>query len=404
MAHCCKYLGYLKTVNMDYIATWDERDRRQNMLVLRFKDGKNPGTMSRRDDFKLAARSFAVASHQKVNNIFTRWTISTVTIKRINSIRPEMAKSKLSRDIWIAGVILVIFGNLMETPRMAVVGVSKMTRTTPGRMAPPTLVGKVMATDSFKPCRFFLTDFAYRHPRLSCTRRRDEDRTPRRTSRRWRELAPPNWRVRAELRNRPPQEEREEHKATHVLIRDWRTRCVMGRGRTPHHVTKQNSEGRLRRLTIALDCYLMSVKYVVNAQTIWKELLTCIAVKRQTSRNHEQCCVEWRWGKTMDSWERSEIRRLALDIVRSRWRATQSQHSLRLESEWRIQWNEKCHPTGSTRTQWGCCVTSSEISHATREAARKKNSERLANPAVVGETWRHNTSPYAPQTHIVLVF
>ena len=60
----CKYLDHLKTVNMDYIATWRERDRYQNMLVLRFQDGKEHGKMPIRDDFKLAARSLAMASHQ----------------------------------------------------------------------------------------------------------------------------------------------------------------------------------------------------------------------------------------------------------------------------------------------------------------------------------------------------
>ena len=43
----CKYQDYLKTVNVDNVANWDERDRYQNMLVLRYKDGKNPGKMSK---------------------------------------------------------------------------------------------------------------------------------------------------------------------------------------------------------------------------------------------------------------------------------------------------------------------------------------------------------------------
>ena len=59
----CKYLDYLKAVNVDYVATWHERNRYQNMPVLRYKDGKNPGKMSIRDNFKLAARSLAVARH-----------------------------------------------------------------------------------------------------------------------------------------------------------------------------------------------------------------------------------------------------------------------------------------------------------------------------------------------------
>ena len=50
-----KYLDNLKTVNLDYVATWHERDRYQYMLVLRYKNVKNPGWMSIQDDFQRAA-------------------------------------------------------------------------------------------------------------------------------------------------------------------------------------------------------------------------------------------------------------------------------------------------------------------------------------------------------------
>ena len=56
------------------------------------------------------------------------------------------------------------------------------------------------------------------------------------------EVASPDWRVRAGPRNRPTQNCREEHEATHVPFRDWCTHCMMGRGRTHHHVIKQTSE------------------------------------------------------------------------------------------------------------------------------------------------------------------
>ena len=36
----CKYFDNLKTVNMDYIATWCERARYHNMLVLRYNTEK----------------------------------------------------------------------------------------------------------------------------------------------------------------------------------------------------------------------------------------------------------------------------------------------------------------------------------------------------------------------------
>ena len=56
------------------------------------------------------------------------------------------------------------------------------------------------------------------------------------------ELAAPDWRVRAGPRSKPTQREREEHEATHVPFRDWCAHCMMGRGRTHHHVAKQKSE------------------------------------------------------------------------------------------------------------------------------------------------------------------
>ena len=48
-----------------------------------------------------------------------------------------------------------------------------------------------------------------------------------------------DWRVRADPRNKPTAREREEHEATHVSFRDWCTHCMMGRGRTLHHVSKK---------------------------------------------------------------------------------------------------------------------------------------------------------------------
>ena len=61
----CIFLDYLKTVKIDYKATWDERNRHKNQFVLRCKDEKNPGKMSIQDDFKQAAKSLATASHQE---------------------------------------------------------------------------------------------------------------------------------------------------------------------------------------------------------------------------------------------------------------------------------------------------------------------------------------------------
>ena len=71
------------------------------------------------------------------------------------------------------------------------------------------------------------------------------------------ELAPPDWHVRAGPSNRPTQQEREEHEATHVRVRNWCIHRTTGTGRTHHHATKQKSEDQPRRATIAIDYYSM---------------------------------------------------------------------------------------------------------------------------------------------------
>ena len=48
----CRYLDYVTIVDVKYIATWPERSRCHNMLVLKVHDEKNPGKMSHRDDCK----------------------------------------------------------------------------------------------------------------------------------------------------------------------------------------------------------------------------------------------------------------------------------------------------------------------------------------------------------------
>ena len=66
------------------------------------------------------------------------------------------------------------------------------------------------------------------------------------------ELAPPGWRA-----SKPTDAEREEeHEATQVPYRDWRTHCMMGKRRTHHHVTKQKNEDQSGRPAIAMDYYL----------------------------------------------------------------------------------------------------------------------------------------------------
>ena len=66
-------LDYLFTVDVDFIATCPERARYHNMLVLELQKRKDSSTMSKRDDFKLAARSLAVLGHKEgLENPFFR--------------------------------------------------------------------------------------------------------------------------------------------------------------------------------------------------------------------------------------------------------------------------------------------------------------------------------------------
>ena len=138
----CKYSDNFKTVNMDYIATWEERDRYQNMLVLRYTDGKNHGKMSTRDDFKLAARSFAVASNQGGKRHFY--------ILRGGRLRQRPLIAQLEADLeWRSHHLhLRQPGGKTDT---GIGGIQQMAGTQLRKMAQPRLVERVMATDAF--CR-----------------------------------------------------------------------------------------------------------------------------------------------------------------------------------------------------------------------------------------------------------
>ena len=99
--------------------------------------------------------------------------------------------------------------------------------------------------------------------------------------------AAPDWRVKAGPRSKPTQREREreEHEATHVPSRDWCAHCMMGRGRTHHHVAKQKSEDLSRRPIIAMDYFFMRMESSPSVQAISEESTTCIAVKEDRHQN-----------------------------------------------------------------------------------------------------------------------
>ena len=99
------------------------------------------------------------------------------------------------------------------------------------------------------------------------------------------ELAAPGWRVRAGPRNKPTQREREEHEATHVPFRDWCAHCMMGRGRTHHHVAKQKSEDQSRRLIFTTDYFFMKMVSTPSVQAISEKSVACVAVKEDRHQN-----------------------------------------------------------------------------------------------------------------------
>ena len=107
------------------------------------------------------------------------------------------------------------------------------------------------------------------------------------------ESAAPGWRVRVGPRNKPTHRERADHEATHVPFRDWCVHCMMGGGRTHHHVAKQKSEDESRRPIIAMDYFFMKMEAAPNVQAIPEESITCVAVKEDRHQNvNEQRGVE----------------------------------------------------------------------------------------------------------------
>ena len=100
-----------------------------------------------------------------------------------------------------------------------------------------------------------------------------------------------DWRVRAGPGNERTVREREEHEATHMPFRDWCAHCMIGRGRTHHHVSKKRSEDLSRRPTTAVDYYFLKRNSAVNSRTIPDESVTCIAVKEGRHQNNTSSVV-----------------------------------------------------------------------------------------------------------------
>ena len=93
-----------------------------------------------------------------------------------------------------------------------------------------------------------------------------------------------DWRVRAGPRNTPTAREREEHEATHMLFGDWCTHCMIGRGRTHHHVSKKRVRTCRRYQRKPRTNFLMPHS-TADSQAIPDESVTCVAVKEDRHHN-----------------------------------------------------------------------------------------------------------------------
>ena len=96
------------------------------------------------------------------------------------------------------------------------------------------------------------------------------------------ELAAPDWRVRAGPRNKPTQRKREEHDATHVPVRDWCVHCMMGGGRTHHHVAREKSEDQSRKPIITMDYFFTRMESAPNAvkEDRHQNIMSSVALKK----------------------------------------------------------------------------------------------------------------------------
>ena len=92
--------------------------------------------------------------------------------------------------------------------------------------------------------------------------------------------------MRAGPRNKLTAREREEHEVTHMPFRDRCTHCMMGRGRTHHHVSKKRSGDIVEKTNNSHGqlSFLMPDS-TVNSQTISDESVTCSAVKEDRHQN-----------------------------------------------------------------------------------------------------------------------
>ena len=127
----CWYLDFLATIDISFCATWKQRSRYENRLLLGVNDGPHPGPVRERDDFLKTTRRIAALQREE---------------GRVNVYIP---KEESAKDHSLKHCEQTLSGTATTGDST---GRSKMARTTPRRMTRLTWVGRVMAADSFKPC------------------------------------------------------------------------------------------------------------------------------------------------------------------------------------------------------------------------------------------------------------
>ena len=68
--------------------------------------------------------------------------------------------------------------------------------------------------------------------------------------------------------------------------------CMMGRGRTHHHVAKLKSEDQSRRPIIAMD-FFMRMESAPNVQAFSEESVTCVSVKEDRHQSIPGQLRDW---------------------------------------------------------------------------------------------------------------
>ena len=116
-----------------------------------------------------------------------------------------------------------------------------------------------------------------------------------------------DWGVRAGPRNKPTARVRKEHEATHMPFRDWCAHCMMGRGRTHHHVSKQRSEKLFEETKNIYGLSFSQTKLHCELPDVSD--MHC-GEAGQTSEHHEQRCSEEGNRGTLGKSESDKIHQL----------------------------------------------------------------------------------------------